>query len=578
MDKEDKDPENPGWLKSLLGKLKRNLHLAVIISFTSLCATVGIGVWHNYKRDFWMENSLQVQADREERKRLVEAFESARQRGQNFERRRNFEEAAKAYQQAQKAVTRETMPEQWAQLQQLQGRAMIQHAATVKSAPLRAKLLDDATAALDEALAVYTRGAFPDGWANVQQWLGVSRVVRAVSDNESPREALLAEAVRSFEQALEVYADYSRDWADTQFWMGRARAAQAEAATDPATGEALFEQASQAFRQAGEVHTDRTPDWANVQAWTARVWIMQAYAGNREDGASRLSRAERVLTRTLEVYTREEFPRDWANVHYWLGRAYVQQATATLDFSKRRHLLDQAEQAFRKALEIHTRRDWPENWTVTQNDLNIVLRQRAIIDANEPPDDGKDGRAQASANLTAEAWAQSKGVTVREAAHKKDVTGRTLVHLAASEGRVDVLEWLRAQGANLHATDNLDETPVFLAASNGRIGAMSWLAEQGAEINLKDRNGWTPMFTATMFGHIEAMAWLKERGLDVSARDHGGQTPMFFAARTGRVEVMAWLTSQGAEVNVKANDGRTPLSIAGSDEAKKWLRDHGAQE
>lgn len=53
---------------------------------------------------------------------------------------------------------------------------------------------------------------------------------------------------------------------------------------------------------------------------------------------------------------------------------------------------------------------------------------------------------------------------------------------------------------------------------------------------------------------------------------------MFFAARTGRVEVMAWLTSQGAEVNVKANDGRTPLSIAGSDEAKKWLRDHGAQE
>ena len=72
--------------------------------------------------------------------------------------------------------------------------------------------------------------------------------------------------------------------------------------------------------------------------------------------------------------------------------------------------------------------------------------------------------------------------------HAKDMTGRTMAHYAADEGRINILEWLRQQGADLNAVDNGGLTPLGVAsqssgtdseASGRRDAARNWLQANG---------------------------------------------------------------------------------------------------
>jgi len=374
---EEKDPTRQPvaeWLKSVLGKLKQNLHLAIIISLTSLFATITVAIWNNYKMDLRHERAREVQEVQRDRDRLERIFESGKRSGRNLEEKGKYDEAVKAFQQAQRDVTRAAMPESWATLQRLQGSALVNHALASKG-PMRVRLLDEAVKALEDALVVHTPHTFPEGWADTQQWLGRAWVVQAEAGSGSSREALLDQAVHALRNAAQTYTDYSRDWANAQSWLGRAWVNQAQASQGQAR-ENLLGQAVQALRQAAETYTDRSADWAATQSWLGRAWVNQAEAGEPTDGNNLPVRAERALTRALEVYTRDEFPQDWATVQFWLGRALLQQAGAVNDLAaeERARLLGQAEQSFRKALDIRTRRDWPDQHAEIQERLTEILR------------------------------------------------------------------------------------------------------------------------------------------------------------------------------------------------------------
>ncbi|MCL2646664.1 MAG: ankyrin repeat domain-containing protein [Phycisphaerales bacterium] len=215
--------------------------------------------------------------------------------------------------------------------------------------------------------------------------------------------------------------------------------------------------------------------------------------------------------------------------------------------------------------------------------------------------------------LTPEAWVQEKGGDkISEVNAKIGDRGETLMHMAAAEGRMDVLVWLKARGADVNAKDDFDNTPIWFAASKGHFDVMKWFKEQGADVNAKNRGGltlmhaaarggnfdamkWakeqgmslhnkgnlgqTLMLSAASGGNVEAMKWLKEQGLDVNTKDQFDETPMYVAAKGGHVEAMKWLKEQGQDVNAKDKKGVTPMHCAAREghlDAMKWLKEQGA--
>ena len=117
----------------------------------------------------------------------------------------------------------------------------------------------------------------------------------------------------------------------------------------------------------------------------------------------------------------------------------------------------------------------------------------------------------------------------------------TAVNLAASGNDVDVLEWLKAQGADINARGFSDQTPMHSAAQGNAVASMEWLKAQGADINVRASDGQTPMHSAVWGNAVASMEWLNAQGADINARDSSDREPIHLAAQGNAVAAMEWL-------------------------------------
>ena len=67
-------------------------------------------------------------------------------------------------------------------------------------------------------------------------------------------------------------------------------------------------------------------------------------------------------------------------------------------------------------------------------------------------------------------------------------------------------------GADIKAKDEYGHTALHMAASEGRIELAKVLIGNGADINVKDQNGHTALYEATRSGHTEIVNLLKAAG------------------------------------------------------------------
>lgn len=121
--------------------------------------------------------------------------------------------------------------------------------------------------------------------------------------------------------------------------------------------------------------------------------------------------------------------------------------------------------------------------------------------------------------------------------HERCSQNRTLLHLAAELGCVEVTKWLIEQGASTNVKDRVDNTPLHEAAGKVR-----------------------PSYANTVQALIEG-------GADVNAKGSSGLTPLHKAVDRGNKKSVEVLLRAGADVNAKCNQGRTPLDVAYSWEA-----------
>ncbi len=185
---------------------------------------------------------------------------------------------------------------------------------------------------------------------------------------------------------------------------------------------------------------------------------------------------------------------------------------------------------------------------------------------------------------------------------KLSVTGgqwkMPLLHLAASEGRLDCIDVVLARGFDVNTRDRLDNaTALHWAAQGGHIAVIDRLLEAGVDIDGEGDGheigvlGW-----ATCFKHVqrEAAEHLLARGakptiFSAVALDRGDlvrrlvngdsallarkmspleqhRTPLHLAVLKDRPQMVKLLLELGADPAVKDDRGNTPLNYAASKE------------
>lgn len=140
-----------------------------------------------------------------------------------------------------------------------------------------------------------------------------------------------------------------------------------------------------------------------------------------------------------------------------------------------------------------------------------------------------------------------------------DYDSRTALHLAASEGRVDVVKFLLAQGANINCKDRLGGTALMDALRHNHIDCQRLLVNAGA--TLEGMEFAIKMCEAAAAGALPTIKVLIEAGIDPNIADYDKRTPLHLASSNNRLSIIEYLKENAPELNVNAIDrmGGTPL-------------------
>lgn len=160
-----------------------------------------------------------------------------------------------------------------------------------------------------------------------------------------------------------------------------------------------------------------------------------------------------------------------------------------------------------------------------------------------------------------------------------DVNGRTLLHTAAYEGNLDLVNLLISKGANVEAVDRNGQTPLNLASRQGHGTVVATLLSASASVDSTDCEGWTALRSAAWGGHTAVVCLLLDSGAEVNYADKDQRTALRAAAWGGHEDIVLRLLEHGADVNKADNEGRTALIAAaymGHSEIVQHLLDYTA--
>ncbi len=140
--------------------------------------------------------------------------------------------------------------------------------------------------------------------------------------------------------------------------------------------------------------------------------------------------------------------------------------------------------------------------------------------------------------------------------------GSTSFHRACSAGKLDKVQAiLQANPNRLNEPDRFGVSPIQYAAGWGRLTVLEYLIAQGANVNQAQR-GWTPLTLACAAGHQAAFDLLLQHGADPNAIGPSPTYPIHAAVNHGRIQMTQTLLARGVNPNQLGEKNITPLHFA----------------
>lgn len=101
-------------------------------------------------------------------------------------------------------------------------------------------------------------------------------------------------------------------------------------------------------------------------------------------------------------------------------------------------------------------------------------------------------------------------------------TGWAPIHYAATNGHLQITQFLIANGAMVNALSPSETTPLMMSVSSGNELLIKLLLDNGADLRMRNHAGYTAIDVAQMFGKDEIRDGLKSRWLKLYKQPYPG--------------------------------------------------------
>ncbi len=159
----------------------------------------------------------------------------------------------------------------------------------------------------------------------------------------------------------------------------------------------------------------------------------------------------------------------------------------------------------------------------------------------------------------------------------KDYDRRTALHVAASEGKTELVVLLLDAGANPNPSDRWGGSPLDDATRCRYPEVAELLRQRGGRAGVGDQSA--ALLEAVGLGNLELVNSLLADGANPRAIDYDSRSPLHLAARDGHKDVVRALLAAKADPNDADRWNQTPLEYArhkGNSACAKLLMEAGA--
>ncbi|KAL7092388.1 hypothetical protein ACP275_12G161900 [Erythranthe tilingii] len=170
-----------------------------------------------------------------------------------------------------------------------------------------------------------------------------------------------------------------------------------------------------------------------------------------------------------------------------------------------------------------------------------------------------------------------------KSADSTDSDGQSLLHLAISQARPDLVQLLLEFRPDLEARGRSGTSPLEAAAASGEALIVELLLAHRASPERSESSTWGPIHLAAGNGHIEVLRHLLLKGANVNAATKDGNfTALHLAVEERRRDCAKLLLANSAATDIKnSSDGETPLHVVsslGDEQMVKLLLHRGANK
>ncbi len=146
--------------------------------------------------------------------------------------------------------------------------------------------------------------------------------------------------------------------------------------------------------------------------------------------------------------------------------------------------------------------------------------------------------------------------------HLTNKMGRTPLHIACYQGKIEIANLLISKGAIVNLPDKAGWTPLHDAIYSANIKLVKLLLANKADVNEKTNLGRTALHLAVVRSLPDMVKLFVENKADIDSSDINDWTPLLHAVSKNLNEIAKYLVLKGADISIKNSVGRTSLHIA----------------